>query len=308
MQTPESEAVDLCYRFDTPMNALSVITMLLAFAVPPMPGEHQPRSQQRASQSQGHANQPDLPPASVTNNQPTCYYEEHTSDKPQGWHKLIAWPEGITTWAIMLTLGAIVWQTWETRKAAKGAGESAAAAIIQTKTMKDRERARLSILSVFTPLLAYNTRTGIGEIPLKITMLIINDGNSWAFNIRAEGHFDIEEIIDSPEASVSDESLDWYRLDMPTTIRSVGKESQTEIFVTHMPDSKRDSYAIDVKTANALRSGELTIKIGGEITYEDAFGDKHKTPFFYLWDVNGDEGIGGWGMDSRWVNLSAETT
>jgi hypothetical protein len=174
--------------------------------------------------------------------------------------------------------------------------------------MKDRERARLSILTILKPLLAYNSRTAIGEIPLKISMFIINDGNSWAFNIRAEGHFDIEKLFDDPEVCVSDESLDWYRLDMPTTIRSIGKESQTEVFVTHMPDTKKDSYAIKIETANALRSGELTLKIGGEITYEDAFGDEHKTRFFYVWDVNGDEGVGGWGMDSRWVNLSAEST
>ncbi len=272
-----------------------------------MPTQHQPSSQLRASQSQGHANQPDPPPSSVTNNQATSYYQEHTPDTPQGWHKLVSWPEGITAWAILLTLGAIIWQAWETRKAAKGASASADAAIIQIKTMKDRERARLSIFTVFTPVLGYNTRTAIGEIPLKITMLVINDGNSWAFNIRGEGHFDIEKTIDSPEVSVSDESLDWYRLNMPATIRSVGKESQTEIFVTHMPDSKRDSYMIDVKTADALRSGALTLKIGGEISYEDAFGDKHKTPFLYLWDVNGYEGLT-WGLDSRWVNLSAETT
>jgi hypothetical protein len=220
------------------------------------------------------------------------------------------WYEKSDWWLVIIaafTGGAICWQSWETRKAAKSAGVAADAAITQTNTMKDRERARLSIHTVFMPLLAYNTRTAIGEIPLKVTLLIINDGNSWAFNIRAEGHFDIEKLIDEPEVCVSDESLEWYRLNMPTTIRSIGKESQTEIVVTHMPNTKKDWYALDVKTANALRRGELTLKIGGEITYEDTFGDEHKTPFFYLWDVNGDEGVGGWGMDSRWVNLSAES-
>ena len=34
------------------------------------------------------------------------------------WHKLMTWPEGITAWLLLLTLGAIIWQAWETRKAA----------------------------------------------------------------------------------------------------------------------------------------------------------------------------------------------
>jgi hypothetical protein len=34
-------------------------------------------------------------------------------------YELVAWPEGITTWAIILTGFAIAWQSWETRKSAR---------------------------------------------------------------------------------------------------------------------------------------------------------------------------------------------
>ena len=34
-------------------------------------------------------------------------------------YELFSWPEGITTWAIILTGFAIAWQSWETRKSAK---------------------------------------------------------------------------------------------------------------------------------------------------------------------------------------------
>jgi hypothetical protein len=37
---------------------------------------------------------------------------------PPWWHEFFAWPEGITALLIMLTLGAIIWQAWETRRAA----------------------------------------------------------------------------------------------------------------------------------------------------------------------------------------------
>lgn len=39
----------------------------------------------------------------------------------QWWHKLLTWPNGITAWFLLLTLGAIIWQAWETRKAAQSA-------------------------------------------------------------------------------------------------------------------------------------------------------------------------------------------
>ena len=35
------------------------------------------------------------------------------------WHVLITWPEGITTWAVILTLGAIIWQAFLMRKHAE---------------------------------------------------------------------------------------------------------------------------------------------------------------------------------------------
>jgi hypothetical protein len=38
---------------------------------------------------------------------------------PLWWHIFFTWPEGITALLLMLTLGAITWQAWETRKAAE---------------------------------------------------------------------------------------------------------------------------------------------------------------------------------------------
>jgi hypothetical protein len=52
--------------------------------------------------------------------------EEGTSAKdymPWG-YELVAWPDGITTWAIIFTGFAIVWQSWETRKAGEAALKS----------------------------------------------------------------------------------------------------------------------------------------------------------------------------------------
>jgi hypothetical protein len=61
------------------------------------------------------------------------------------WHRIFAWPDGITAWAIILGLLAIVEQTSQTARAAKATTE---AALKQAKFMIASERAWLLIRSV----------------------------------------------------------------------------------------------------------------------------------------------------------------
>lgn len=62
------------------------------------------------------AQQPN-PPIPVNVNCNCAAQTDESKDKPQGWHKLVTWPEGVATWALMLTLAAIVWQAREARRA-----------------------------------------------------------------------------------------------------------------------------------------------------------------------------------------------
>jgi len=67
--------------------------------------------------------------------------EKHACDKEAQsrkdytpwWYKLMAWPEGIGVWAVILTLAAITWQSDETRK-------SAAAALLNSQAFINSER------------------------------------------------------------------------------------------------------------------------------------------------------------------------
>lgn len=45
---------------------------------------------------------------------------------PSCWQILLAWPQGITTWAILFTLFVIGWQSWETARAASAAERTTA--------------------------------------------------------------------------------------------------------------------------------------------------------------------------------------
>jgi len=78
------------------------------------------------------------------NEQPHSQSQE-TADKPNGWHKLISWPEGITAWAVILTLGAIVWQAFETRRSVNAARDAAKASLLNARAIVDSERAWVEV-------------------------------------------------------------------------------------------------------------------------------------------------------------------
>jgi len=83
--------------------------------------------QQRNAVGEGYDIKCEQPsePASATSSLACEIHPSQNADqgkpKPPWWNVLLAWPEGITAWLLLLTLGVIVWQAWETRKAAQSA-------------------------------------------------------------------------------------------------------------------------------------------------------------------------------------------
>ena len=90
---------------------------------------------------------------------------EQGKSNPPWWHKLIAWPEGITAWLIMLTLGAIVWQSWETRKAASAAQDS----------IRTQEKAMKISLGVERPYLVISVES---PSPNRFVFAVKNEGRT----------------------------------------------------------------------------------------------------------------------------------
>jgi hypothetical protein len=105
-------------------SRIVVVFVLIILAPIFVAAQNQPSSAQKRQNTQ-QASPAD--PVSVNCNCTT--QAENGKNKPQGWHKFVTWPEGIATWALILTLGAIGWQSCETRKAAKAANRSAEAFI-----------------------------------------------------------------------------------------------------------------------------------------------------------------------------------
>ena len=103
------------------LKRLAIVVIGGFLAIEAMADQYKPSSSNAAQQSQKKAEQPTPPTSTMTNNQPRSHNEQSSEEKSQGWYKLIAWPEGITTWAILATLGAIIWQSVETKNAARAA-------------------------------------------------------------------------------------------------------------------------------------------------------------------------------------------
>jgi len=54
------------------------------------------------------------------------------------WYVLMAWPDGITVWAIIATGFVIAWQSYETRKSAEATKASAVASVKQSALMEQQ--------------------------------------------------------------------------------------------------------------------------------------------------------------------------
>lgn len=100
-----------------------MVVLLLGLAV--LAGTHQqdPRhDQERAAEPASGA--ATAAPDSPLNQPQTKQERPQDRSKMEGFYEFIKWPEGIEVLAIILTLGAIVWQSDETRKAAKATEKS----------------------------------------------------------------------------------------------------------------------------------------------------------------------------------------
>jgi hypothetical protein len=74
-------------------------------------------------------------------------HEAQSSQQAPWWYQFLTWPGGITTWAILLTLEAIAWQSFETYRSAQAARKAAEASLRLTEHTEKAERAWLIIRS-----------------------------------------------------------------------------------------------------------------------------------------------------------------
>ena len=233
--------------------------------------------------------------------QGTCKHERDGPGNYLPWgYILVAWPEGIIAWAIIVTGVFIAWQGYETRKAVKAANA-------QIAMMKETERARLVIRFVNDPEIGKPEDILEGSIPLRVFFFVENIGKSKAFNARASG---VVDIVSDPEKGshedgffqafpqIIDEGSEKHRL----SLAGFGIEFEDDF-------STGDFQAIPREIAAQIREGKKAfIQASGLLIYEDIFGDPHQTPFRLAWKSRGDDAGGMWLTRSVWVDYSPDST
>jgi len=148
-----------------------VVVAVLAFAPIPMAYQNQPSATpQRKNAEQAN------PPAPTYVNCNCTAQTDDSKNKSQGWHKFVAWPEGIATLALILTLGAIVWQACETRRSVN----------IAAQTLIAMRRPKLQVKWVFViPDKSITSRPEDGN-DWKVGCLIANVGESTAHIVESD--------------------------------------------------------------------------------------------------------------------------
>jgi|GEM_PF-6111591 len=200
---------------------------------------------------------PTQPPAvsSTASNQPQPQKQTTESHNKMEWlYVLISWPEGITTLAVILTLGAIVWQSSETRSAAQFALR---AANIMEETAKRQLRAYMCFRQRRVFVDAKNSARAVIELE--------NTGQTPAHALRG-----LTTTGFGPEPK---------RVD-PTTApgkKSVGVIGAGKSFTTSIPIPNWNA-----NTVTAISDGKSMLFVVGEYQYRDIFDGPERTIRFQI--------------------------
>jgi hypothetical protein len=266
------------------LKRLAIIGVLLSLAIPAMAKNDQPVGHRDPNQRQQNAQHPPSPAiAPVTNNYTTAYYQEDSKDKPRGWHKFIAWPDGITAWLLMLTLCAIVWQSWETRGSAK-------AGWANVQLMMSKERARLRIeLEDFN----MNPEAGRFTLPYNIVLTGTTQAETLSFDFFAA-------IAATPPVPTQPKQS-WVTTmgnPLPKVIAPADKTVRREHSVFTSDDDLTQKGANN--DAILIRGGKMDVYCYGSILYEDIFGGRWRRNFSRRWTYDTLPGqLGGQG---KWLD------
>jgi hypothetical protein len=208
-------------------------------------------------------------------------YSTHEADQdksnPPWWYKLLAWPEGITAWLLILTLGAIVWQAWETRKAAIASEVAAAASLKQANHLIASERAWVMAELRFEHSGLFRGDDGTafgGQTMASVILSIKNSGPTPAWVYEQFIHLDV-----SPEIITS---LGTYPSPNFPFIGE-GKESfvSYEIHPISQGDDPVGTGALVRDDGVPTPENGLHTYIFGVVRYRDAFSLKRETYFGY---------------------------
>ncbi len=259
------------------LKRLAILVIIGAFAVEAMPAHNQVSGKRSASQERANQTPPSAT-APIINNQATTYYERDRKDGLHGWHKFVTWPEGITAWLIMLTLGAIVWQAIATARAAN-------AALMQANHLAASERAWVTVMPYiwspdFYPVWEHGDPIppdpkGLMPTAHQLPMKIKNVGNTPA---KIEGLAAHYIRIPKPPTEAMSAEPDYGEIDHEIDGRFLIPNDELAITPRLMP--KATLTKIDVK---AIQCQDEFLYAYGIVFYRDVFDVLHETRWGYVY-------------------------
>jgi hypothetical protein len=244
-----------------------VVIAILAFAPVAVAIQNQPSSAQDRQKAQ-QAN----PIAPISVNCNCTAQTDDSKNKPQGWHKLVTWPEGVATWALLFTLGAILWQAVETRRSVK----------LATKALIIDFRPKIIIRSIkLNPpdTASYDQR---GVMNWDILINVTNIGGTEAKVRKYEALFEIYEAV-GILAGVPLFYTDWSPDYDHEFVLAPGKQYILRGRIADGQSFRDNLHSIELSAKN--HKTELHPTCLGRIIYVDGNGLERTTAFMREWNV-----------------------
>jgi hypothetical protein len=186
----------------------------------------------------------------------------YANDGPHGWLKFVTWPEGITAWAIIFTLGAIVWQAVETRRTAQ-------AALMSVEASKNATKKQLRAYIAVTAGSA-DPQDRIRGRKFKATLTLTNSGQTPAHNVRFT-----TKAAALPHPLPVDTVLPEPLEDEGGSTLGAGQSGNMI--------GEAESFQDDHKVQGTMfKTNGNAFYVWGIVHYDDAFGERHYTRFCFL--------------------------
>jgi hypothetical protein len=207
----------------------------------------------------------------------TCAKEaQNRKDYTHWWDVLLAWPEGITTWAIIATGFAIAWQSNETRKSAEAARK-------QLTHLATSERAWVLVKNISAEFVYFNDGAERFRA-IKFSITLENWGKTPAFIEKIDRGAIFEKgpgrFIDSIDS-----------IDLSGFLLSDEEQPSRTVLP---PGSSNFDFSIqsqqvlnETESANFTRSGFPIPVTWGTIWYSDSYGGTKFSRFCYMYRQGG---------------------
>ncbi|MDR5729930.1 MAG: hypothetical protein RB191_21160 [Terriglobia bacterium] len=200
------------------------------------------------------------------------------AEQPRGWRRFMAWPEGITAWAIILTLGAITWQSFETHRAATASRNAASAALEHANHIVASERAWVLVERVTMTSGGIDRPEGIQQVFIHCAARNYGKTPARVLGLNA---LLAEGPISDPEATWNDRLYDFTQKSTPTWVI-------TPNHAKALHDSVPGFFANPDEILHPPEREGNAHFIHGVIRYWDMFSESDRlTRFCYRWDKQG---------------------